>query len=94
MARAISVRDLISQVSAKCPEGTPIPSEGLNIISARKNPRVKSSEHYTGRLKVKWHIQKRLIRKDHPDGHYCAALYCYLREFAVMYRDFAQFMNS
>ena len=82
MARAISVRDLIDQVTSRCPEGTPIPSEAW--VKYNFCPRSKSTKHYTGRLKVKRHIQKRLFRKEHPDSHYCAALYRYLREFAVM----------
>ena len=74
MARAISVRDLIDQVSSRCPEGTPIPSEAwVKYNFYPKNPRSKSAKHYTGRLKIKRHIQKRFFRKEHPDSHYCAA---------------------
>ena len=42
---------------------------------------------------MKRHVQKQLYRKEHPDSHYCAALYRYLREFAVMYRDIAHFIS-
>ena len=94
MARAISVHDLIDQVTSRCPEGTPIPSEAwVKYNFCPRNPRSKSTKHYTGRLNVKRHIQKRLYRKEHPDSHYCAALYRYLREFAVMYRDIAHFIS-
>jgi len=37
-------------------------------------------------------IQKRLFRKSHPDEHYCAALFCYQREFALQYRDYVNFI--
>lgn len=37
-------------------------------------------------------VQKRLLRKLHPDEHYCAALFCYQREFAVKYRDYGNFI--
>ena len=94
MARAISVRDLIDQVTSRCPEGTPIPSEAwVKYNFCPKNPRSKSTKHYTGRLKVKRHIQKSLFRKEHPDSHYCAALYRYLQELAVMYRDIVHFIS-
>lgn len=94
MAKAISVRDLIAQVSHMCQEGTEIPSEAwVKYNFCPRNPRAKSSAHYTGRLNVKRQVQRRLFRKEHPDGHYCAALYRYLREFAVKYRDVSNFVS-
>ena len=32
-------------------------------------------------------IQKRQFRKAHPDEHYCAAIWRYMREYAVLYRE-------
>ena len=94
MAKAISVRDLIAQVAHTCPEGTQIPSESwVKYNFSPRNPRAKSSSHYTGRLKVRRQVQRRLYRKEHLDGYYCAALYRYLREFAVMYRDVSVFVS-
>ena len=94
MAKAISTRDLIAQVVSRCPEGTQIPSESwVKYNFCPQNPRAKSSAHYTGRLKVKRQVQRRLFRKEHLDGHYCAALYRYLREFAVLYRDVSLFVS-
>ena len=85
MAKAISVRDLLTQITCRCPEGTQIPSESwVKYNFCPKNLRAKSSAHYTGRLKVKRQVQRRLFRKEHINGHYCAALYRYLREFAVL----------
>jgi hypothetical protein len=37
-------------------------------------------------------VQKRLLRKSHPDEHYCAALFRYEREFAVKFHNFAKFI--
>ena len=34
-----------------------------------------------------------MSRKEDPDSHYCAALYRYLRGFAVVYRDIAHFIS-
>ncbi len=93
MAKAISTRDLISQVSQRCPEGCPIPSEKrVNLNFCPRNPRAKSSAHYSGRLQAKRMVQKRLFRKSHPDEHYCAALFRYEREFAVKFRDLTNFI--
>lgn len=93
MAKAISTRDLISQVSAKCPQGTPIPSANwVNLNFSPKNPRAKSSKHYSGLLEAKRMVQKQLVRKSHPDEHYCAALFRYQREFALKYRELTHFI--
>ena len=59
MAKTISVRDLIKQVSDRCPPETPIPSEPwVRLNFCPKNPRAKAAQHYQGRLKVKHVIQK------------------------------------
>ena len=93
MAKAVSSRDLIDQVSQKLPEGCPIPSEQwVNLNFCPRNPRAKSAQHFHSRLQVKRMIQKRLFRKFHPDEHYCAALFRYQREFAVKYRNLVNFV--
>lgn len=37
-------------------------------------------------------IQKRQFHQDHVDAHYCAAIFRYLREYDVMFRDFSLFL--
>ena len=37
-------------------------------------------------------IQKRQFRQDHVDAHYCAAISRYLREYAVVFRDYSFFL--
>ena len=37
-------------------------------------------------------IQKRQFRQNHIDSHYCAAIFRYLREYAVMLRDLSLFI--
>ena len=32
-------------------------------------------------------VQPRQLRKEHIDSHYCAALFRYLKEFSVMFRN-------
>jgi len=93
MAKAISVRDLIEQVAKKCPEGTAIPSDQwVRPQFCPKNPRTKVAAQYKSRLPVKMTIQKRQFRQDHVDAHYCAAIFRYLREYAVLLRDFSCFV--
>ncbi len=88
LAKAISVRDFRQQVQSRCPEGAPIPSEEwLRLQFWPKTPKAKVSLHYTGRLKVRFMIQQRQFRKSHEDQHYAAAVFRYLREYAVKLRE-------
>ena len=91
LAKAISVRDLLEQVTKQCPEGTAVPSkQWLQLQFWPKNPTSKSVLQYAGKLNVKFMIQPRQprqLRKEHIDSHYCAALFCYLKEFSVMFCD-------
>src|ERR1044071_7165096 len=43
--------------------------------------------YYTGRFNVKFKVQGRMLRKNSDDAHYCAALFRYLREFCIKYRQ-------
>ena len=88
LAKAVSVRDLREQVTDRCPPDTPIPSEEyirLQFLPRRKN--TKTAEYYTGKLEVKRMVQQRQWRKSHEDSHYCACIFRYMREYALMMRD-------
>ena len=88
LARAISVRDLLEQVSARCPQGTEIPSkQWLRLQFWPKTPSNRNSLQYTGKLNVKFMVQARQLRKRHEDAHYFAALFRYTKEFAIKFRD-------
>jgi hypothetical protein len=50
--------------------------------------------HYTGRFNIKYQVQARQLRKDHPDAHYCACLFRYLREFAIFYHEYVCFIAA
>ena len=56
-----------------------------------KDSRTHAALNYTGRFKIKYMMQKRMIRKQHDDDHYCACLYKYLRSMAVQLRDISNF---
>ena len=94
LALAISIRDFIAQV--KVNSGNPdllTPSEELVRLQFwPKTPSSKAAMHYTGRLKVKFKIQQRQWRRDHVDSHYAAALFHYMREYALMVRDYCLFV--
>lgn len=54
MATAIFARDMINQVTKRCPTNTPIPSEAwVRLNFSPKNPWAKVSAHYQGNTKVK-----------------------------------------
>ena len=53
---------------------------------------MKTAVNYTGRLKVKYLMQQRMIRKQHDDDHYCAAILKYTIEFAVEFKDYCSYM--
>ena len=88
LARALSVRDLVEQVSKKCPPGTPLPSlQWVRLQFYPRNPRTKTASLFRKRLPVKMMVQKRQFRKAHIDEHYCAAIFRYLREYALLFKD-------
>ena len=94
MAKAISVRDLVEQVAALCPVDTPIPFESwVRLNFCPKNPQAKVSCRYTSRLASKHMVQKQQFRASHPDSHFCAAVFRYMRDYAVKYRDYSIFLS-
>ena len=95
MAKAISVCDLVEQVAKRCPECTAIPSEQwVRLQFWPKNPQRKAASQYTKRLPVKMMVQKRQFRQNHMhmDSHYCAAIFQYVCEYAVLFRDSSFFL--
>src|SRR6266498_1740535 len=58
------------------------------------NPTASAAMHYTGQFNIKFQVQARLLCKDHPDAHYCACLFQYLHEFAILYRNHVCFIAA
>ena len=86
-AAAFSVRDLQDQVLQKNP-GLEAPSfEWIRAQFWPKNPFRKSAANHTGKLRIKFMVQSRQLHADHPDSHYCAAIFKYLKEFAIIFRE-------
>ena len=94
MSEFISIRDLISKVSAKLPNDTPIPSESTVIHSfAPPNMYDKTAQYYTGKINLKYVVQRRQLRAYHTDAHWCNALYKYMRELAIKDRHKTVFVS-
>ena len=94
LATAMSVRDFHDQVIKICPDSTPIPS--VQWLHQQFWPRKLNcgfAKHQKGRLLIKFMVQARQFRKKHVDCHYESALYRYLREFAILYRDYSTLVS-
>ncbi len=48
--------------------------------------------HHTGRLNVKFKVQQRQWRHSHVDAHYAAACFRYMREYAIMVKEYCAFI--
>jgi hypothetical protein len=103
MPLAISIRDLreiiIHRLQTKF--NNPLPAEihtpsdeWIRLQFLPKNPFAHAATQYTGKFKMKYKVQTRILRKEHPDGHYCAAIFRYLREFAIKFRDYVVFISA
>ena len=77
-------------MKSRLPKDTPIPGEEwIRLQFWPKSLKTRTGLQYTGRLRVKYMVQQRQFRKSHPDEHYASAVFRYLCEFAVKYRDIA-----
>ena len=93
LAAAISIPDLLRQVSLRCPPDTPIPSSSwLRMQFTPKVPSSYSSLQFTGKLNVKFQVQSRQLRKNHIDNHYASAVFCYEKQLAIKFRDYTTFV--
>lgn len=62
-----------------------VPSlEWFRLQLVPQNKYANTAKAYTGRLKLKWRLQERLLRKFHVDHHYGAKVLQYFKEFAQM----------
>ena len=92
LARAISVRDLRDQVISRLPPDANIPSiEWIRLQFWPKGSSLASLQH-TGRFKVRYMVQQRQFCRDHCDAHYAAAIFRYMREYALMFKEYSLFL--
>ena len=89
MPIAISVRNLCDiieeRLKSKYDEEIDIPSkEWVRLQFSPCNPYASNSIRYTGRFEVKYAVQRRQLRKSHPDSKYVMMLQKYCKEYAVL----------
>lgn len=84
LSEYISLGDMISKAEETCPVGTPIPSKSLARLQfTPRNPFSHATLNFTSRIKIQYKIQRRQLRANHEDIHYCNAQFKYLKEKAV-----------
>ena len=84
----ISVRDLRQEVIKLCPENTNIPSiQWIRLQFWAPYPTHKSSLQYKNQLNIKYMVQNRQLHCNYIDSHYASALFRYLKELAIKYKD-------
>ena len=91
---AISVEDLRNQILERLPPGSDAPSVSwirLNFFPS--NPYNKSAINYTGRFRVKYAVQQRLLRVQHEDAGFGRHQFKILKCFASKVRDYAPFQS-
>ena len=88
MSEWLSLRDLVDKVAAACPAGTPIPSKALvRLQFTPTNPYTRTALSFTSKIPVQRKIQRRQLRAQHPDSHYCNALLKYLKKRTVQLQE-------
>ena len=78
-----------------CLDGTPIPSvQWVRLQFHPKNPHSKAAAQFRKTIPVKMMIQQRQFRHGHIDARYCAAIFRYLKEYALKLRDHVSLEKS
>ena len=87
---AISIENLRQIVLDRLPEGSAAPSNSWLYMNFWPSSRYhNSASHHTGRFNLKFKLQQRLVRGQHPDDYYCATSFKFQRTMAVKYREYA-----
>ena len=85
---AISFEDFKNQIAARLPKECKIPSNSwIRLNFWPQNPYNQAAKYYTGRFKVKYAVQQRLLRGQHMDSSYSAHLFSYVKQMAVKYTE-------
>ena len=93
IAHYISVPDLIKQVKKNIPDDVPVPSEATVLFSfIPKNTHNNVSKLYKSKVPLRMSIQTRQLRAPHMDDHFAAAMFKYMREYAVQFKDDTTFV--
>ena len=90
MATALNATDLYRRVNKEL-ENTDVKVPSLQWLRWQFWPGRKNSEnakHMTGKLKIKYMVQSRQLRKTRIDSYYFASYFCYLKKYTIKYRDY------
>lgn len=88
LSQYLSLRELCETVKARCPPGTPIPSEDLvRLQFCPKRLNSPAASNFNARFQVQYKIQVRQLHLKHVDDHYCAAIFKYLLEYAIKVKE-------
>ena len=83
-----SLKDLMQQTADRCDDDTPVPTMALvRLQFTPKNPYTEAALRFTSRFDIQYKIQRRQLRASHPDQHFCNAMFKYLKEFVIKYRQ-------
>ena len=99
MPIAVSIRHLREVIIERLMQRFPgqeknIPSEEwIRLQFWPKNPFSCSALRHTGRFGVKFSVQIRQLRKDHPDAKYCSVILKYARSFACQHADIVTYLS-
>jgi hypothetical protein len=94
---AISIADLKNIITDRLEKKYGIPLNSEIFIPSNEyirlqfwpgNATTNVASKYTGRFKIKYQVQSRQLSKFHVDAHYCAALFRYMRLFAIKFRNY------
>ena len=89
----MSVKNLVKEVENELPADTPIPSESTVLLSfVPKNSHKKVAKLYKSKVPLQFKVQSRQLRSSHQDDHYCAAIFKYLHQYAVKFRENVTFL--
>ncbi|XP_064646150.1 uncharacterized protein LOC135499336 [Lineus longissimus] len=95
LAKAVSLKDLHQRVKERVPADTNIPSvKWLRYQFQPINLQANTAKYYKGRMNIKMMVQKRQIRVNHVDAHYCAAAWRYMREMAILHREITTLVSA
>ena len=88
MSHFISVRDMIEQTVKECPPDTKVPSESTVLFAfVPRNAYKKTAKLYKGRISLQHKVQTRQLRASHIDEHYCCAIFSYMKQYTIKYKE-------
>ena len=85
---AISVESLQREIQSRLLADTPVPSASwIRLNFWPSNPYTRTAMSYTGRFKVKYAVQQRLVRGQHDDSPFTAFQFKMMKEMATMFKE-------